>query len=220
MGVRHALDADHLAAVATLATRGRGVAGTVLRGAAWGVGHTVTLLVVGGTCLLMSVTIPEGLERGLELAVGVMLVVLGADVLRRMRRDRIHVHVHRHGEGLVHLHAHRHDPDEAHDVDHHDHAHPDRFATRALAVGMVHGLAGSAALLLLAVQTSQSFWFGLFYIAVFGVGSILGMAALSAAISLPLQFSARRLTRVSTGLETAIGVLTVVIGLWVIIERA
>ena len=215
LGMRHALEADHLAAVASLATRSKGTRGTMLQGAVWGLGHTLTLLAVGGACLLLRAAISERVAAALEGAVGVMLLLLGADVLRRMRQRRVHLHVHRHADGTVHLHAHRHAPEEAHDRDHHQHAH-EGFPLRALLVGMVHGLAGSAALLLLTLTTLSSAWLGVAYIAVFGIGSIAGMAVLAAVISLPLQGTARHLTGWYNGLEAVIGAGTLLVGAWVL----
>ena len=101
MGMRHALDADHLAAVATLSTRTRSLRAALFQGAAWGLGHTLTLLVIGAFCLLMGGALPEAWGLGLELVVGLMLVFLGAQVLVRMRRRRVHVHVHGHGDGTT-----------------------------------------------------------------------------------------------------------------------
>jgi ABC-type nickel/cobalt efflux system permease component RcnA len=216
MGMRHALDADHLAAVATLATRSRGMGGTVLRGAVWGFGHSLTLLVVGGVCLVLNASVPDHIGRLLELGVGLMLLGLGVEVLWRLRRHRVHVHAHRHHDGVVHLHAHSHAPDEAHDPGDHAHPHPQGFPRRALLVGMVHGLAGSAALVLLVLQSVGSLWVGLAYLGLFGAGSILGMAVLSMVIALPLQVSARVLTGANTALQMCIGVLTIGIGVWVI----
>lgn len=216
LGMRHALEADHLAAVASLATRSKGMRGTVFQGAAWGLGHTITLLLAGGVCLLLRAAISERLAAALEGAVGVMLLGLGADVLLRLRRRRIHLHVHRHPDGTVHLHAHGHGPEEAHDRDHHWHAHREGFPLRALLVGMVHGLAGSAALLLVTLTTLSSAWLGVAYIAVFGIGSIAGMAVLAAVISLPLQGTARALTGWYNGLEAAIGSGTLLVGAWVL----
>ena len=216
LGMRHALEADHLAAVASLATRSNGMRGTVLQGAVWGLGHTITLLLVGGVCLLLRAAISERLAAALEGAVGVMLLLLGADVLIRMHRRRVHLHVHRHDDGTVHFHAHRHAPEEAHDRAHHQHAHAQGFPLRALLVGMVHGLAGSAALLLVTLTTLSSAWLGVAYIAVFGVGSIAGMAVLAAIIALPLQGTSRALTGWTNGLEAAIGAGTLLVGAWVL----
>jgi ABC-type nickel/cobalt efflux system permease component RcnA len=221
LGMRHALEADHLAAVASLATRSKGMRGTVLQGAVWGLGHSLTLLLVGGVCLLLRAAISERLAAALEGAVGVMLVLLGADVLLRLRRRRIHLHVHRHADGTVHFHAHSHAPEEeAHDRDHrrrnHQHAHREGFPLRAMLVGMVHGLAGSAALLLVTLTTLSSAWLGVAYIAVFGIGSIAGMAVLAAVIALPLRGSARTLAGWTNGLEAAIGAGTLLVGAWVL----
>ncbi len=233
LGMRHALEADHLAAVASLATRSKGVRQTVFQGAAWGLGHTITLLVVGGACLLFRAAISPRLAAALEGAVGVMLLLLGADVLLRLRRQRVHLHVHRHDDGTVHFHAHSHAGESAgasgadhaglaghlahagHDA-HHRYVHAAGFPLRALAVGLVHGLAGSAAMLLLALTTISSAWLGLAYIAVFGIGSIAGMAVLAAVIAVPIQGTARTLTGWYTGLEAVIGVGTLLVGGWVL----
>jgi ABC-type nickel/cobalt efflux system permease component RcnA len=213
LGLRHALEADHLAAVASLATRSKSLRSTVLQGISWGLGHTLTLLAVGALCLLLRASIPDRLAGALEGAVGVMLLLLGADVLRRLRRGRVHVHPHHHADGTLHFHVHSHAPGEAHDPHHHHHAHG--LSRRALLVGLVHGLAGSAALLLVTVSTISSFWLGVAYIAVFGIGSILGMAALAAIISLPLLGSAR-FAGWSKALEAVVGVSTILIGAWVL----
>jgi ABC-type nickel/cobalt efflux system permease component RcnA len=229
LGMRHALEADHLAAVASLATRSRSLLHTVSQGAAWGLGHTLTLLLAGGVCLLASVAIPARLARGFEVCVGIMLLGLGAEVLYRARRRHVHLHVHRHEDGTVHLHAHGHAPGEVHgDAAHgaghralpHVHPHPVQdaggFPRRALLVGLVHGLAGSAALLLLTVSTLSSRWLGLAYILLFGLGSILGMAILSAVIAVPLRGTARLLTRAYVAVEVLTGLSTVAIGAWVL----
>ena len=218
MGMRHALDADHLAAVASLSTRTRGLRAAIFQGTAWGLGHTLTLLVVGILCLLLGAAVPSAWAESLELVVGLMLVVLGAQVLLRMYRRRVHVHVHQHGDGTAHLHAHRHAAEEVHDPSRHEHPHARALPLRALAVGVVHGLAGSAALLLLALSSVSSFWLGLAYILLFGVGSILGMAVLSAVIAVPLQASARRLGRLYDGVEALVGLATITIGAHLVYE--
>lgn len=213
IGLQHAFEADHLAAMATLATRSRGPRASLLQGAAWGVGHTLTLLLVGGTCLVVGAAVPERWATRLELVVGFMLVALGADTLRRMRRARIHAHVHEHADGQGHWHVHRHEeaPHDAQDA--HDHAHARGGPIRALAVGLVHGLAGSAALLLLTLQTSGSFWPGIAYIALFGLGSVLGMAGLSVAIAVPMRAAAGRVARAQGWIEAMVGVATMGVGI-------
>lgn len=220
VGMRHALEADHLAAVATLARESRGVRDSALRGAVWGLGHTLTLFLVGGVCLLVGGVVPDGFARVAEAGVGAMLVGLGAQVFWRMRRQGVHVHAHRHDDGTVHLHAHGHSPAAPHDPDRHHHAHRWSFPRRALVVGLVHGLAGSAALLLLAVEAATSAWGGLIYIAVFGLGSVAGMALLSAAIAVPFAATAAWLTRVYRGLEVAVGSTAVAVGIWLLVQVA
>lgn len=217
IGMRHALEADHVAAVATLATQARSVRQALRQGTVWGLGHTLTLLAFGSVVIWMDTVVPEKLAVRLELAVGVMLVLLGADVLRRLVRDRIHFHRHRHADGTAHFHAHAHAGETGHDPKHHEHIHRSGFPVRALFVGLMHGMAGSAALILLTLETVRSPWTGMLYILLFGLGSVLGMAALSLAIAVPLRRSARGLTWMHNGLQAAIGLGTVGIGLWVII---
>jgi ABC-type nickel/cobalt efflux system permease component RcnA len=220
LGMRHALESDHVAAVASLASRSTSLRQAVLQGAIWGLGHTVTLFVACSAVLFLDRAIPEHVADGLEAAVGLMLVALGLDVLRRLRRDRIHFHVHHHGDGTVHLHAHSHLGETRHDPLRHRHAHPEGFPLRALCVGMVHGLAGSAALLLLAVESAVAPAVGLVYVALFGVGSVAGMALLSAMIAVPLQWSARSFDWLHNGLQSAVGVVTIALGALLVYENA
>jgi hypothetical protein len=218
LGMHHATEADHLAAVATLATRQGSLGRTVRQGVAWGVGHALTLMAFGGAVLLLGQVISPGLEQALETAVGVMLVLLGADVLRRMVRDRIHFHVHRHGPRIAHVHAHSHRGEGAHAESAHRHAHPRRWPLRALAVGMMHGLAGSAALVVLALQALPSAGLGLGYIALFGLGSIVGMALLSAMVAVPLRLSSRRLTGLHRSMTALVGAGSCVLGIVMVVE--
>lgn len=219
LGMKHAMEADHVAAVAALATGGRSVRQTMRLGAVWGLGHTLTLLLFGGIVLTLDSVMPRQLAAGLELAVGVMLVLLGLDVLRRMIKDRVHFHVHRHADEVVHVHAHSHADEQApHDPHLHTHSHSRGLNLRALLVGMMHGMAGSAALILLTLETVRSLPLGLAYIILFGAGSIFGMALLSAIIAIPLRYSARTLTRVHNGFKALIGGATVALGAMLIYE--
>lgn len=221
LGMRHALDADHIAAVATLATRSRSVGQTVGLGVAWGMGHTLTLMLFGGAVLTLGLAIPMQAAHVLELAVGVMLAALGADVLYRMWRDRVHFHRHRHPGGVDHFHAHSHRGEhESHDPDRHQHQHTRSLPARALLVGMVHGLAGSAALILLSLEAVKSVPLGLAYIAIFGAGSILGMAMLSVAIAVPLRLTSRHLTRAYNGVSAVAGLATLLLGCCIVYEVA
>lgn len=221
LGMRHALDADHLAAVATLATRTQSVGRTVRVGIAWGMGHTLTLMLFGGAVLLLGLVVPLRAAEALELAVGVMLVGLGANVLYRLWRDRVHLHRHRHVDGRAHVHAHAHahaGPRGAGDDLPHRHSHWRDFPLRALLVGAVHGMAGSAALILLSLEAVDSVAWALGYIAIFGAGSILGMALLSVAIAVPLRLTSRHLTRAYGTLTAVVGVATMALGCTLIHE--
>src|SRR5262245_7240747 len=213
LGMKHATEADHLAAVATLATHQATLRQTIRQGVAWGVGHSVVLLAVGAIVLVLGAAVPERMAQVLDFCVGIMLVVLGGDVLRRLSRQRIHVHVHRHPGGVTHLHFHSHADEPDQHLSLHQHAHAQRLPLRALIIGMIHGMAGSAALILLSLAVAPSIATGLLYIAMFGIGSILGMALLSAAIAVPLRVSARSLTWLHSGMSAAVGVSTCVLGI-------
>ena len=215
IGLQHAMEADHLAAVASLATRSRGLLDTARQGAVWGLGHTVALFLFGGAVLIADTLVPERIAAALELAVGVMLILLGVDVLRRLVRDRVHFHAHRHGV-TEHFHAHSHPGSGDHNTDLHRHSHRGKLPLRAFMVGLMHGMAGSAALIVLALQTVASPWQGLLYIAVFGFGSMVGMAVVGAVISLPLRYSPRGLTWAHNGLQALVGLSTIGLGGYIV----
>jgi hypothetical protein len=212
LGMQHALEADHIAAVSSIAARRSHVGDIVRHGLTWGLGHTLTLFAFAGAAILLGHAIPEQFARPLETAVGIMLIGLGAHVLWRLWRDRVHFHQHGHGDGTVHLHAHSHAGETvAHSRGPHAHAHG--FRWRTLLVGLMHGMAGSAALLVLTVSQASSPAVGLGYIALFGVGSMIGMGALSTVIAVPLVVSARWLTWANSGLQGGVGIITIAIGI-------
>ena len=216
LGMQHALEADHIAAVSSIAARRTDVGDIVRHGLTWGVGHTLTLFAVAGTAIVLGHSIPEHFAQPLETAVGIMLIGLGAHVLWRLWRDRVHFHEHDHGDGKVHIHAHSHAGETvAHCRAAHAHAHG--FRWRTLLVGLMHGMAGSAALLVLAVSQVSSPAAGLGYVALFGIGSMVGMGALSTVIALPLAVSARWLSWANRGLQGAVGLGTVAIGIMTIV---
>ena len=146
----------------------------------------------------------------MELAVGIMLIGLGLHVLWRLWRDRVHFHRHRHGDGAIHIHAHSHAGDtQPHDPARHEHEH----GFVGVRCGrLVHGMAGSAALLVLAVSQAADPFVGLGYVLVFGIGSMVGMGALSSVIAVPFSLTARRLTLLNRGLQLAVGSVTIAIG--------
>ncbi len=216
IGMRHALEADHVAAVASLATSTNSLKSAVTHGAVWGMGHTIALFMFGSIVILTDSVMPENLAMGLEFAVGIMLLLLGIDVIRKMLRDKVHFHTHQHGNNKQHFHAHKHQNETIgstrHNAGNHQHTHTNLFPRKALFIGLMHGMAGSAALILLTLQTVSSPLTGLLYMLLFGFGSIIGMAVLSVVIAVPLRHSAKGLTWLNNGLQTVIGLATIVLG--------
>jgi hypothetical protein len=224
-GLRHATEADHIAAVGALVSERRGLREAVRAGALWGAGHTVSILLAGLFVLGINLAIPARAARLLELAVAIMIIALGGTALARALRSRpdVHSHVHLHG-GRWHRHLHFHGAGDAHlpgpvgrsagprpDA-HHAHAAAP-LGWKPLLVGLIHGLAGSAALTLLVLVQIRSLPLGLAYLLVFGAGSIGGMALMSLLIGLPFAATVsrpglNRSIRVATGAcSLAFGVL-------------
>jgi len=216
MGMRHALDADHLAAVAAITSDNTAFRDSIKHGAVWGLGHTVTLLLFGSSILWLDTVMPEQIAHYLEMAVGVMLMGLGVDVLRRLIKDRIHYHAHKHDNKASHFHAHSHVGEGEHDKSHHQHQHGSKFPYKTLCIGFMHGMAGSAALILLTLGSIHSFGLGMLYMLLFGVGSIIGMAVISVVIAIPLKASSSKLTWVHNSLQGSIGVFTVGLGISIV----
>ena len=183
LGLRHALDADHLAALSTVLAERPTVQASTTIGFFWGLGHTLMLLCVGGVLLGLNLTIPESLATLFEFFVGVMLVGLGLTLARRIYLEQWHVHAHDH-DGLPHVHLHSH-----HRQPNHTHGHWYQGSLRPLLIGMAHGLAGSAALMLIVLSSVRGIGQGIGYIVIFGVGSILGMVGVGALLSVPVVYS-------------------------------
>lgn len=212
VGMQHALEADHLAAVAALSTGKSSRQALVLRGSIWGLGHTITLLTICGVLLFLGKSISPRAEAMLEFAVGTMIVYLGATVLYRLWKRRAHFHFHKHEQGLHHLHIHAHSGDtDTHANSPHQHEHHDLGLGRSLVVGMMHGAAGSAALLVLAVA-ADSFAQAAAYVLAFGAGSIIGMAALSFVASYPLRLMENYADWLNKFAFACIGCTAIVIG--------
>lgn len=203
LGLKHAFDADHVAVVTAMVSQSKNLRRSSLLGAMWGIGHTTTLLLVGVVVLVLKITIPARLALEIEFIVGLVVIGFGLDLLRKVRRGTIHAHLHVH-DGTTHSHAHSH----AHQPAHH-HRH------RALAVGMLHGLAGSAALTLLVLASVGSVMQGVAFILIFGLGSIVSMVLISAAIGLPFLLT-QRFARMDVALQTTAGVISVAVGLSII----
>lgn len=215
LGLRHALDADHLVAVSTIVSEHKSLLRSSLVGTFWGLGHTASLLGVGIVVLLLRVTISESAAPWMEMPVAVMLVALGSVAVYQALRQKgvaVHTHTHAHDGGgeHQHLHLHTHAPL----ADAHDHRHKMfRVGRKPFLVGLVHGFAGSAALMLAVLTTLPSVALGLLYIGVFGVGSVGGMLLMSALISLPFVATARRFESVNKAIRLVAGLFSVGFGL-------
>ena len=212
LGMEHALDADHVVAVSTMVSRHRSLVRSSLVGIFWGLGHTATLFLVGVVVILLKVRIPERLALSMEFVVGIVLVALGASILWGFLRRRVHAHIHRH-EGEMHVHFHSHAGGA-----HHDHEHPSAGYGRSVVVGMIHGLAGSAALMLLILATIRDPLVALMYILVFGAGSILGMLGISAVLGVPFVLTAERFAGIHRTLRMAAGTASILYGAWIMVS--
>jgi ABC-type nickel/cobalt efflux system permease component RcnA len=234
LGMRHASDPDHVIAVSTIVARHRQGGGAAVIGGLWGLGHTLTILVVGGGIILLGWVIPPRVGLSLELAVGGMLIVLGLRNLSGIRgaatesatpgghdHPGVHVHPHAHGD-YVHTHRHRHDPEShPHTPEQTPLARLDRRlgslglyqVVRPVVVGIVHGLAGSAAVALLVLAAIRDPIWSILYLLVFGLGTIAGMMLVTAAIAWPLTKAGARYPGLSRGLRLASGLLSVGFGL-------
>jgi ABC-type nickel/cobalt efflux system permease component RcnA len=244
LGMRHATDPDHVIAVTTIVSRQRSIRHAALIGILWGLGHTITIFLVGSAIILFGVVIPPKLGLTMELSVGLMLILLGVLNLTGFTRwitetftpqspdapghPHLHSHAHTHQQGdFVHAHPHHHEPEK------HGHAEDatpvgwmDRIfgqlglyqAVRPLAVGLVHGLAGSAAVALLVLTTIRDPRWAIAYLLVFGVGTIAGMMLITAAIALPFKYSQSRFARLNRGLAVASGIISIAFGIFIVYQ--
>lgn len=221
LGVRHALDPDHIVAVAALVSQHRRLSVSCLLGACWGLGHTTALLVAGAAVIALKLTISPRVERGLEMGVALVLILLGGHVLlRAVRGAVVHRHPHSHG-GSTHSHFHVH----AHDHGAADHSHPSHLhlldlGARPFLVGVLHGMAGTAAIMLLVASTLSSAAAGLAYIAVFGLGSTIGMLVLSGIIGLPFVMTSSRPAHVQRIAQGMAGAASLLLGVFFALRLA
>jgi ABC-type nickel/cobalt efflux system permease component RcnA len=240
LGMRHATDPDHIIAVTTIVNREPSLTRALAIGALWGLGHTVTVGLVGGAVIVFGLVIPPRLGLTMELSVALMLIVLGILGLRRFDA-RIgddggahhgrgaappHAHAHAHGD-YVHSHAHAHGPERhGHREDQTPQAWLDRTfgrvglyqVLRPVVVGVVHGLAGSAAVALLVLASIREVGWAVAYLLVFGAGTIAGMMVVTVAVAAPFLYLARRVGRLNRCLVTVSGLLSLGFGLFLVYQ--
>ena len=229
------MDPDHVIAVATIVSRQRSAWSAALIGSLWGIGHTVTITLVGGVIIVFGVVIPPRIGLAMEFSVALMLILLGilslAGLTQRVTAmftpgrgsdAGVHAHPHRHSD-YVHTHPHGHEPEShGHTEDATPLSRLDRMfgalgayqAIRPLVVGLVHGLAGSAAVALLVLATIRDPLWAVGYLLLFGAGTIAGMMLVTAAIGLPFAYTARRFVTMHRALGVASGLLSLAFGLF------
>ena len=223
LGLRHSLDPDHVVAVSTIVSQYRNPLRSFWVGVSWGLGHTTTLLIIGVVIIALRLTISDRLALLLEFFVGVMLVALGAQVVYGFIKKKVHQHSHGH-EDEAHLHFHSHAQAQAEtqkeSPEHHDSTGVGKpfLRKKSFVVGLVHGVAGSAALTLLVLASIESPLAGLVYILLFGLGSILSMGVMTIFISFPFVYSANRLPNLNRIIQFGVGTLSILFGLFLMYE--
>ena len=215
-GLKHATEVDHIVAVSTIVSQHRRLSQAALVGALWGVGHSASLIIVGTVVLVLRTAISNQLAGWLEFGVAIMIIGLGSSALLKALVARSDIHIHTHAHGTVsHAHIHFHELESAHHGTVATHSHAvSRIGLKPTLVGVMHGLAGSAALTLLVLTQIRSFALGLLYLAIFGIGSIVGMMIMSGLVGLPFAFSSRKLTGFHYALQLVAGVFSITFGLW------
>ena len=226
LGLRHATDADHVVAIATIVSEYRNAWRGIWVGASWGLGHTTPLLIVGTAVLFLKGTVAEQYDRVspyLEFGVGIMLVFLGMQVFWTLRRRRFHLHEHlEEVNPHVHLHGHQTEMEPVEEADH-GFFRPGKpfFRLKSYLIGTVHGLAGSAAVMLVVLATDEvtSFWVGIFYILIFGVGTIISMGALTLLMGIPFAVSGQ-FQRLNAAIAGVAGTGSIVFGVFLMYRLA
>lgn len=210
LGVRHALDPDHLVAVSTLVAEERRLWPAARLGLTWGLGHLLPIALVGLPVLLFRLKLPEGLEHVVDLGVGVLLMALGAHTLWQLVRARLQLDRHEH-EGHVHVHIHG-----------RGHTHPlptrDRRGLLTFGIGMIHGLAGSGAAAVLALAAAPTLATGAGYLLVFGLGTCAGMFATTLCIAAPAVAAVSRCGGLHRAVRAASGLASIAVGIMLWIE--
>ena len=213
LGLRHASDPDHLAAVSTLiaSEEQEGVRKATFMGFSWGLGHGTTLVLVGLPLVLLGQYLPESIQQTAEVAIGLIIVVLAIRLLVRWRRGVFHAHPHAHASGETHRHLHSHADG---GVPRHEHAHNTALRTplSAYGVGLVHGIGGSGGLTLLLLSTIPDPSEAVVALLIFAAGTAVSMALLSTAFGLAI--ATRPIRRNFDRVAPVLGVLAAAFGIW------
>lgn len=211
VGIQHAFEPDHIAAVSTQISKSRFITKSTrqiiresmtrssILGALWGAGHTTTLVLVGFLVYAMAITIPDHIFSGLEFAVGIMLVFLGITVILDKKIQFKHKHPHQHQDGTIHIDSHDHD-----DFDH-------RHTHKSYLIGLMHGLAGSGSLVVLTAASINDLGMVFGFIVIFGIGSMIGMILVGSMMGIPLAFG-NRITSIQRIFRYVTGIFSLVIG--------
>ncbi len=215
LGLRHSLDPDHVVAVSTIVSEYRNPMRSFWVGISWGFGHTTTLFLIGAVIIALRLTIPDRVALLLEFFVGIMLVGLGAQVIYNFRKKRVHQHAHGHAES-PHQHFHSHAGNPGHAQKHHQVLGIGKpfLRKKSYVVGMVQGVAGSAALTLLVLASIEDPVKGVVYLLLFGLGSVLSMGVMTILIGLPFVFSANRLPNLNRFIQFGTGTLSILFGVF------
>lgn len=207
LGIKHAIEPDHVIAVSTIASQSKKLWHASLTGVFWGIGHTLTLFIIGIFLIFMKGEISEKWAMTLEFLVGIMLVYLGVKTILSFKN--IHLHHHKH-DGDDHKHVHSHQSCGEHK---HGHKHKNTTYLQSMFIGLVHGLAGSGAMALLTMSTVKSVGDAAIYIFIFGGGTVIGMLFFTTIIGIPFVLSKKRGT-ISRPLGIITGVISTVFGIY------
>jgi len=205
LGIKHAVEPDHIIAVSTIASQSKKLLRSSLAGVFWGIGHTLTIFSVGMVFILIKGEIPLNWAMSMEFLVGIMLVYLGVSSYLSYKKNKIHVHEHEH-EGFMHNHFHL-------KLSIHNHNKKGISYFKSVIIGFVHGLAGSAAMIILTMSTVNNPVQGAFYIAVFGLGTVVGMLIFTTIIGIPFVLSSKR-TSINLRLTLFAGFISIFFGLY------
>jgi ABC-type nickel/cobalt efflux system permease component RcnA len=218
LGFAHALDPDHVVAVTTLVCNNKSLRKSVTSAIVWGLGHTVVLLIAGLLVLALKVVIPDSLICIFEIAAAVLLIILGAWVIRPLIAEKMHGHTHENHDDEHHHDDHTHGHSNSHTHEHpHPHEHGHSHLHKSAFTGAIQGLGGSAAIMLVTLTTVSSVELGLIFIVVFGVGVITSMVCIAGLVGSIIAYTAANLEKVHRIIVAATGSASIIIGILIII---